>query len=159
MKKAILIMILGICLSSPVSGEPLLSAICGEPSGPRIDISPEMSGNSGASIEHSKDKYSGVHPLFTVDADEPNTLKYVWGNTEIAGDSLADVPTSERSAKIQIFNENIVSAVEVYKSNRVSVFTLLPKIGIGVFTDHTRTTVLGENVKAVTFTSDCRFLK
>ncbi|QSP94019.1 hypothetical protein LPB19_12555 [Marinobacter salinisoli] len=146
--------------SIPVASETLLAAICDEPIGPRIDIRKEPPNATEVSILRSEDKYSGTHPFFTIDSTDPRTLRYKWGNTDLGGARLDElIPQAEKTATIVIANENVISGVEVFSSNRVSVFTLLPKMGKGVFTDHSYTTVLGENVKAVTFTSNCRFMK
>jgi hypothetical protein len=151
-----------VVLASPKQGiaSPLLAAICDEPAGPRMDFSRSLDQESTPKLERSEDRYTDVNPFFVIDSSDPTTLQYVWGHTKAYGEDLAKlIPVAERRASIVISTPELVSAVEVYGTNRVSIFTLLPKLGFGIFTDHAYTTVLGENVKAVTFTADCKFLR
>lgn len=136
------------------------AAICEEPSGPRLDFWRGLDPNASVELKRSEDRYTGVNPFFMIDSADPKTLRYRWGHTKAFGEGLAELlPQTDKKAAIVIRTPDLVSAVEVHGTNRVSVFTLLPKLGFGAFTDHAYSAVLGEGLKAVTFTARCKFLR
>ena len=142
-------------LVMPAQSKPIITAVCEEPAGPRIDFGGPAARQSGKPLNFSNDSFTGVNPTFIIDDSNLNSLTYIFGNTKPAtGPALSQ--RAARLAHIVVLNNNLVSAIETTE-DAVALFSLYPVIGLGFFTFHEAKPLNGANAKAVTFVSKCSF--
>lgn len=159
MQRLIGLISLWFVVPAAVVAAPIFTAVCDEPKGPRIDFGRYPVTAPEPELRRTEDSYTGVKPVFLIDSDSPQILTYVWGHSEksVSPPGVSLPPTEAKQSAIVVRSPDFISAVERYGDHRVSVFSLYLKLGLGVFTDHTYTDVLGPYAKAVTFTSRCQF--
>ena len=142
-------------IATQAMADPVLTALCDEPSGPRIDYYTSRDKSLPPKLERSEDRITGVNPTFIIDSDQPKVVTYVIGHTKKFGDPP---PFGAQRADIVIHTDEMISAVKVGRG-WIMVVTLLPNLGLVAFTDHYDTTFLGERFVAKTFTAKCKFAK
>ena len=150
-----LLVIVQALIATQAMAEPVLTAVCDEPSGPRIDYYASRDKSLPPKLERSEDRITGVNPTFIIDSDQPKVVTYVIGHTKKFGDPP---PFGAQRADIVIHTDEMISAVKVGRG-WITVVTLLPNLGLVAFTDHYDTTFLGERFVAKTFTAKCKFAK
>src|SRR5690242_11827132 len=84
--------------------KPILTAVCDEPSGVRIDL-------VGQAIKKSDDSFTGVKPVFIIDDAKPGTLTVVWGPTQAVQDAGVPTPAVEAHVISQISTK--ITAVRI----------------------------------------------
>ncbi len=147
--------VLSCMLSIQLYAKPILTAVCQEPSGPRIDIGGLIAQQAGKDMKISTDGFTGVTPIFVIDDTDPQKLRYLFDNTKGATD-LGIARRATRSAVIVLQNTDMISSVET-SSDTIAVFSLYPKAGVGFLTYHESNAIGGADAKSVTFVTKCQF--
>jgi hypothetical protein len=73
-------LILGLTVPKLLQAESLVTIICDEPRGPRIDYF----GNPKTELQEERDGFTGVNPVFILDPAAPQTLTVLWGDVDLS---------------------------------------------------------------------------
>jgi hypothetical protein len=126
-------LILGLAIPGLLQAESLVTVICDEPRGPRIDYF----GNPKTDLQEERDGFTGVNPVFILDPAPPQTLTVLWGDVDLSHilpKELLRSPKAERHPIIHRTREQI-TAVDSYDKG-VWLYSLFPDLGFGVFARH-----------------------
>ncbi|WP_144173558.1 hypothetical protein [Pseudomonas sp. Kh13] len=132
-----------------VHGKPLVTIICEEPAGSRIDI--DRTATKWFKV--AEDSFTGVHPTFILDDSDVAHITYFFNNTRPAID-LGIANRGARTAQIVSISSTMLSAIETL-TDQVAVFTIYPVVGLGFFTFHDLNPIGGGDARSATFTSKC----
>ncbi|WP_150785601.1 hypothetical protein [Pseudomonas fluorescens] len=150
----ILCLVLGL-LAGPALAKPVVTAICDEPKGPRIDVGGWLAEKNGKRINQIEDSFTGVFPTFILDDTDLKRITYVFGNTRSA-EGLGVSARGAQQAHVLSLSGELITAVQV-AANGIAIFSLYPASGFGFFTYHESNPIGGAEAKAVTFVSKCEF--
>jgi len=129
---------------------PILTAVCDEPAGVRLDL-------VGQTIKKGDDSFTGVKPDFMLDDAKPGILTVVWGPTKALQD--AGVPTPAIEARVISQIETKITAVRVDDPEYgvVHMYSLYPEKGLVFFTQHRYLNAAGGVPTTSTYYASCRF--
>lgn len=144
-----------VLLAESTLANPIVTAICDEPKGPRIDVGGWLQKKTGNRINQIEDSFTDVFPTFILDDADLEHLTYVFGNTKSAK-GLGISARGAQKARVLNLSGELITAISVAE-NGVSVFSLYPASGFGFFTYHESNPMGGAVAKAVTFVSECEF--
>lgn len=150
MLKAVITFLLPAVLSVLGASKPILTALCDQPLGVRLDM-------VDTTLKRSDDSFTGVNPVIIIDDAKPDVLTVVWGATKPVRD--AGVPTSALEAQIISRTPTKITAVGIddVQNGAVQLYSLYPDKGLVYFTQHRYLNTAGGVPNAVTFYAKCQF--
>lgn len=152
---SVLGLVLAGCLVGKAHAKPLITAVCDEPKGPRIEVGGWLAEKNGRRFNQFDDSFTDVFPTFILDDSDLEWLTYVFGNTK--GSKALGIPTpGAQQAYVLNFSKDLITAVKT-SADGIAVFSLYPASGFGFFTFHQSRPIGGADAKAVTFVSECEF--
>ena len=162
MRALVIMLVMLSCLLLPgrTPASPLVTIECDAPTGQRFDFGPppETWFNPTPAVPQlteSRDRYTGVHPVFVIDSTSPNKMTVVWGDTQAGG--VTPAPTAATEAAVLLFNTDQITAVEV-DPHGVYMHSFFPKLGIGYFASHRHRDLMATTgTYAQSLTARCRF--
>jgi hypothetical protein len=150
MARAIAVAALPTLLFAVAHRAPVLTAVCEEPSGVRVDL-------VGQTIKKGDDSFTGVKPVFIIDDAKPGILTLVWGPTKSVQDAGAPSPAVEAQIVSQIDTKITAVRIDDPEYGVVHMYSLYPDKGLVFFTQHRYLNAAGGVPTASTFYTRCRF--
>jgi len=129
---------------------PILTAVCDEPSGVRVDL-------VGQTLKKGDDSFTGVKPVFISDDAKPDVLTVVWGPTKAVQDAAVPTPAIEAQVISRIDAKITAVRIDDAEYGVVHMYSLYPEKGLVFFTQHRYLTAAGGVPTASTFYAKCRF--
>jgi hypothetical protein len=150
MLRAIVNVGLPVLLFTPTLSKPILTAVCEEPRGIRID---QVEG----AIKTGDDSFTGVNPVFIIDDAKPDVLTLVWGPTKAVQDAGVPTPAVEAQIVSRIAAKITAVRVDDAEYGVVHMYSLYPDKSLVYFTQHRYLNAAGGVPTASTYFAKCRF--
>lgn len=145
--------LLGPCLLltfvAAAQAKPVLTVTCSQPTGQRFD---QVAGN----IQPKNDGFDGVNPVFIIDDQRPKIITFIWGPAEWARDALK-MKAAAQEAFIVSATEDKITAVRLEGDNITQMYSLFPKKGLVLFSQHRYIDLAGGVPNVGMFYSKCSF--
>lgn len=142
-------------ITMPIHGKTLMTAVCQEPSGQRMDFGGLLAKQTGKDLNFSTDGFTDVNPIFRIDDTDQKKLAYLFANTKGSAE-FGIAQRGFRSAYIVLASVDVISAIET-SADTIAIFSLYPRAGVGFFTYHEANPISGADAKSVTFFAKCSF--
>ncbi len=138
-----------LLVSVVAHAKPVLTATCGQPIGQRLD---QVAG----SIQSKSDGFDGVNPVFIIDDQKPKVVTYIWGPAEWARDVLK-MKAAAQDALIVSATDDKITAVRLEGENIIQMYSLFPKKGLVLFSQHRYIDLAGGVPTVGMFHAKCTF--
>ena len=139
-----------LLMASAVFAKPVFTATCGTPVGTRCD-------QVNSTLVEKPDGFDGVNPTFIIDDQRSTKITYIWGPAEWARNELKMKAAAQEAIIISMTVDKI-TAIAVEGDNGITkMFSLFPKKGLVLFSQHRYIDLAGGVPTVGTFHAKCSF--